>query len=376
MSQAPAAPQLPTPRLLVVLAGAASVGTKTATALERASVPNLAAMAERGRCGRLRAVAPHLPTEEPSAYATLLGTAAVAAFDAGAIAAESSGATLARGEQCALVEVVDHSGDAAPALHVARAAEVLRGQLPHHRIAAVRRGNQILLAGARRPTMPLVDGLELRLLDAGWVPERPALDDTTVVIAAAGSSILGVARLLGARTVVVDGIRAGRADPVPARLRTAANRALLSGAGTIVVESTAPLVARRGLRDEPARERAVAEVLARLDRELVGPLRATAAWRSAGFAVTADIARRSTGQPVSGDVPLIVAGDRATAEADAPMRPAADGALLPPRYSERGVEGRAIVTSPWMLPPARDPDAPVRFRRDRETGVTVPESAG
>lgn len=375
LSLSSAEPQLPEPRVLLVLAGAATARTATATALERASLPSLAAMAERGRTARLRAIAPHLPAEELNAYPTLLGTAVPSPLDRAAVAGESCGAVLSAGERCALVEVLDHAGEPAPALHVARAVEVLRGQLPQHRIAAVRRGNEVLLAGLRRPVMPEVGGLELRLGEEGWLPSRPLLDASTVVVASAGASILGVARLLGARAVAVDPVRSGPADPVPARLRSAATQALLDGARTVVVESAAALLARRGMSDEVARERAVGDVLARLDRELIGPLHTAAAWQSAAFVVTADLARRSAGPPAPGEVPMIVAGDRQVPAAPPASRPAVEGTLLPPRYSERGVLDRPIVTSPFTVPPVRDPDAPLRFRRDPASGVTVPELA-
>jgi len=373
MPQRLAATHLQEPRLVVVLAGAATVGTRTATALERAVVPNLAALAERGRCGRLRAVAPHMPADAPSAQAALLGATLPEALDQGAVAAESADVVVGAGERCTLIEVLDHTGDAAPALHVARAADVLRGRLSGYRVGAIRRGNQILLVGPGWPSLPEVDGLHLRVAPAGYVPDRPSLDADTVAIATAGSSLLGVARLLGAATVVIDATRGGRQDPVPARLRQAAGRALLGGARTVVVESSAPLVARRGHSDQPNRERAVAEVLGRLDRELIGPLRTAASWQGAAFVVTADVARVSAGQPTTGDVPIIVAGGRDEPVSDASPRVAADGTMLPPRHSERGVADRPIVTSPFAVPPARDPNAPVRFTRDPTTGITTPE---
>ncbi|MEH3055191.1 MAG: hypothetical protein PGN13_14525 [Patulibacter minatonensis] len=372
MSQATNRSTLPEPRLVVVLAGAATVGTLTPTALERASMPNLAALAMGGRVGRLRAVPPHHPVDATSAHATLLGATLPDALDPAAVSAEAAGALVAPGERCTLVEVLDHVGDAAPALHVARALEVLRGQLADYRVAAVRRGNQLLLAGPGRPKMPVVDGLQLTAAPAGHLPSAPPLDPSTVAIAAAGSSLLGVARLLGATPVMVDGMRAGRHDPVPERLRSAALRALLGGAATIVVETTAPLIARRGLRDDPSRERAAAAVLSLLDRELLGPLRTAAAWRGAGFVVTSDIARASSGPPVRGDVPIVVAGGHGETTTARGARVGSDGTLLPPVYSERGQLGRAIVTSPFALPPVRDPLAPIRFARDPASGRTVP----
>lgn len=375
MSDPSPQPLLPEPRLLLVLAGAASVGTATTTALERASMPHLAAMAGRARTARLRAIAPHLPGDELGAYATLLGTALPGPLDLAAVAGEACGAVLAAGERATLVRVVDHMGEPAPALHVARAVDVLRGQLARHRVAAVRRGNEIVLAGPQRPTMPYVDGLDLRVADEGWRPEHPLLDASTVVVATAGATLLGVARVLGAGTVVVDGLRSGRHDPVPARLRAAATQALLGGARTVVVETAAALVARRGYDDDAQREQAVAAALSRLDRELIGPLATASAWQSAGFAITADAPRVSSGQLTAGEVPLIVGSGRSLAAAKAPARPAVDGTLLPPRYSERGVADRPIVTTPFVIPPMRDPAAPARFRRDPVSGVTLPEVA-
>ncbi len=143
----------------------------------------------------------------------------------------------------------------------------------------------------------------------------------------------------------------------------------------MIVESAGPVIARRGHRDEPTRERAVAAALAQLDRELIGPLRTAAAWRQAGFVVSADIARASAGPPVRGDVPVIVAGARDEAAARVVPRTAGDSTLLPPPYSERGVAERPIVTGPFEVPAVRDPAAPLRFTRDPATGVTRPVTA-
>jgi hypothetical protein len=363
---------LRTRRVVVVLAGAATAQTATATALERAAVPHLQGLAERGRCGRLRAVAPHLPLHVSSAYVTLLGSAAPQPLDAARIAAEAAGASIGAAEHCALIRVVDHAGDAAPALHVARAVDVLRGQLQGHRVVALHRGHHIVLAGGRRPVMPLVDGLVLQLEPAGWVPQRAPLDASTVVVAVDGATILGVARMLGARTEAVE--RAPGTDarqPVSVRLRSAATAALLGGARTVIVESAAPLAARRRERDERARERAVAAALSRLDRELIGPLHMAAAWQSADFVVTADVARLSAGRPVAGTVPVIWTDRSATSPGRTRPQSLAQGMTPPAPYSERGVADCPIVTSPFTAPQQRDPQAPSRFRRDASTGVTV-----
>ncbi|MFT4035382.1 MAG: hypothetical protein QM679_07380 [Patulibacter sp.] len=358
-------------RLLVVLAGAACVGVRAATALERANVPHLAALAARGSCARLRAVAPHLPAQPSAAYAALLGVVPPQAPDQAAVVAAASGAALAAGERCMLVEVCDHAGRPAPALHVARAAEVLRARLSRQRVMMLPGGHQILLAGPHRPELPQVDGLELRGAPVGWLPASPPLDERTVVIAVVGSPLLGVAQLLGARCIAVDASISGAGAPAVVRLRSLATRELRAEPATVVVEAAGPLLARRSQRDEDAREAAVAAVLSGLDRGLLGPLYAVASWCGTAFAVTADLPRAGDGTPCQGEVPLIVAGWRGGAPARMPRRPVGVSVSLPPVYSERGLHDRTIVTTPFAVPPAQDPNAPQRFARDVQTGSIV-----
>lgn len=361
---------VPTPRLVAVLAGAAGQPGGAATALELAAMPQLSALTRAGRVGRLRTVAAHLPVSETSAAATSLGTIPPMALDPGAVAIESLGRVLATDESCTVVEVLDLHGDPAPALDVERAEATLRHQLRWQRVAGVTRGNQLLIAGAVPTVLPQIEGLRLEPLPHGFLPS-PLLDSGTVVIAAEGSMLLGVASLLGATAVAIDASKGEVRDPVPARLRVRASAALLAGAHTVVVESRAPLQARRAPRTDAARERAVASVLAQLDRELIGPLRAATAWVGACISITADLPRTPDGRALRGEVPIAMAGPRSVFMPEPAPLLAPLGTSLVPAYSERGVETLPIVSSPLAMLPGRDVTVPRRFSRDARTGLTV-----
>ncbi|MDQ8045668.1 MAG: hypothetical protein AAGC46_07265 [Solirubrobacteraceae bacterium] len=370
MSSPTSSPQLPAPRVVLVLAGAAGEIGETATALERARMPQLGALVAAGRVGRLRTVASHLPVNDTTAAAALLGTVPPVHLDPGAVASEALGGLLAADESCTLVEVVDLLGDPAPALDVQRAIDAMHHQLSWHRIVGVRNGHQVLVAGAAEPRLPEIDGLHLRPAEHGLLPQRQ-LDHGTVVVADEGSTLLGVASLLGARCEAVDPTRAERHDPVPARLRERAIASLLAGARTVVVETRAPIQARRGLRERSLRDRTLRECLEHLDRELIGPLRSASAWTGSCLSVTADMPRTLLGEPVRGEVPLVISGPRAVlVTGHAPMAPP-PGSSLPPRHCERALVDAPIVTSPFAVVPERDTAAPRRFRRDPVTGGTT-----
>ncbi len=373
MSEAFRPSLVPTPRVVVVMAGAAGRVDRGSTALELAAMPQLAALARTGRVGRLRAVATHLPVSETSAAATSVGTIPPMALDPGAVAIEALGRVLATDESCTVVEVLDLHGDPAPVLDVERAAAALRHQLRWQRVAGVTRGNQILIAGAVPSILPQIEGLRLEPLAPGFLPS-PLLDRGMVVVAAEGSVLLGVASLLGATAIPIDASKADVRDPVPARLRVQASSSLLAGAHTVVVESRAPMQARRGRRDDVSRERAVATCLAQLDREVIGPLRATASWVGACISVTADLLRESDGTPVRGDVPIAMAGPRSVFMPEPAPLLAPLGTTLVPAYCERGVEGLPVVHSPLVMLPSREAGAPRRFSRDPRTGLTVSEA--
>lgn len=333
-------------------------------------MPQLAALGHAGRVGRLRAVAGHLPATETSAAATSLGMIPPMALDPGAVAIESLGRVLATDEHCTVVDVLDLQGDPAPALDVERAAATLRHQLRWQRVAGVMRGHQILIAGAVPTVLPQVEGLRLEPLAPGFLPS-PMLDHSTVAVAAEGSILLGVASMLGAATIAVDPSKSEVRDPVPARLRTQACAALLDGAQTVVVEARGALAARRARRDDATRERAVAAVLGLLDRELVGPLRATSSWVEASIAVTADLARDANGLPVRGDVPIAMAGPRHVFMPEPAPLLAPFGTTPVPAHSERGVDGLPSVATPLAMLPSRESVGPRRFVRDAVTGLTA-----
>lgn len=360
MSILPASTTVPAPRLLLVLAGAASELGPGRTALELARLPRLTALAAAGRSARLRTVADHLPVTGTTAAAALLGTVPPVPLDAGAVAVQAFGLRLAADEGCTLVDVLDLLGNPAPALDVQRATEALRLRLTWHRIVAVRRGNQVLVAGALPPVLPVVEGLELRPTPRGFLPAH-RLGADTLVIAEAGASLLGVASVLGARIEPVDVRRDPGADPIPGRLRERALAALIAGQPTVVVESNAALHARRLVAGGAIREATLIAVLEQLDRELIGPLSAAAGWIGASLAVTTDLPRTAAGRPLRGDVPLVLAGPRTVVVPEAAPLLAPLGTTPPPPYSERGASALPLVVAPFACPPPRGAQPPERF---------------
>ncbi len=231
--------------MLLVLAGAASVGTVTTTALERASMPNLSAIGARGRTARLcapwrRNCRPTSPAPRPRSSARRCLPRSMLPRSPRTPAVQCSApASTSRSSRCSimLASRLPRSTWPAPSTCSARSSPAT-GSL---RCAAATR-----CCGWLRPPG---DALRRRSRAA------PRAAGLATGARAAGSLHRGrrgrwgndPRRGRGARrgTTVVDGLRSGRSDPLPARLRSAATQALLDGARTVIVESNAALVARR-----------------------------------------------------------------------------------------------------------------------------------
>lgn len=264
---------------LLILDGASEPLRDGPTSLEAARTPALDALARSGSLSRLRTVASGLPVGSETAIPALLGWTPPAPVDRGALEAAAHDVRVGRGERAWRVDALGAHGARAAAAGTAAAAR-LRTLAPHHRVHRLA-GHRLLLVGSAPVPAELCPlGVDiptrmdtaLRAWPEGIVPPR-VLDAGTVVIGARGAAT-GLARLMGARTVVPPGAT-GDVDTSLGAKAHAALDAIAEGAARVVVHVGAP--------DEAAHARdAAAKVAAieRADRELIGPL--AAAVRAAG----------------------------------------------------------------------------------------------
>jgi 2,3-bisphosphoglycerate-independent phosphoglycerate mutase len=241
-------------RVLVILDGASEPLGEAPTSLERAHTPTLDGLAADGELLRLRTVARGLPAGSETAIPALLGWVPDAPVDRGAVEAAAQGVEVGDGERAWRVD----RRDRADATDTAR---VLAERLPGHRVRHLA-GHRMLAVGPRRPRT----AAELLVWPTGMSPPR-VLGEDTVVIGARGAAI-GIARLMGARTIVPRGAT-GRPGTDLAAKAAAALRAIggRDDGGLVVVHVGAP--------DEAAHERdADAKVAAieAVDALLLAPL--------------------------------------------------------------------------------------------------------
>jgi 2,3-bisphosphoglycerate-independent phosphoglycerate mutase len=202
--------------VLVILDGASEPLREARTSLERARTPTLDSLADEGAITALRTVARGLPVGSETAIPALLGWVPDAAVDRGAIEAAAHGIEVADGERAWRVDRRDRRDATVTSRQL---AHTLAKSVPARRGAARGRvhhlcGHRMLVVGPdprRTLSGELLQvalragrfGRELQVWPAGAVPPR-ALDGETVVIGARGAAI-GIARLMGARTIVPRG---------------------------------------------------------------------------------------------------------------------------------------------------------------------------
>ncbi|MGO9762410.1 MAG: hypothetical protein ACLP1Q_14235 [Solirubrobacteraceae bacterium] len=175
--------------VLVILDGASEPLGDAPTSLERARTPVLDRLASEGTVTLLRTVPPGLPPGSESAIPALLGWVPDAPVDRGAVAAAAHHIEVGADEPAWRVDRRDRADASAIARQLAE-------WLPQHRVYHLD-GHRMLVVGAGRP--PSLGG-ELFAWPAGAIPPR-VLDEDTVVIGARGAAV-GIARLMGARTIV------------------------------------------------------------------------------------------------------------------------------------------------------------------------------
>lgn len=239
--------------VLVILDGASEPLGGAPTSLERARTPVLDGLAAEGVVSALRTVPPGLPAGSETAIPGLLGWLPGAPVDRGAVEAAAHAIAVSDGERARRVDRRDRAD-------AAETVGALAARLPRHRVHHLA-GHRMLVVG-RDPSPAL--GAELFVWPGGLIPPR-VLGEDTVVIGARGAAI-GVARLMGARTVVPRGATGRPGTDLAAKAR-AALAAIHDGAARVVVHVGAP--------DEAAHEHDVAAKVAAIeaaDALLLAPL--------------------------------------------------------------------------------------------------------
>jgi 2,3-bisphosphoglycerate-independent phosphoglycerate mutase len=266
--------------VLVILDGAAEDPGRGPTSLERARMPTLDALCAEGEVRARRTIPPGLRAGSEVGIPTLLGAELSAEPSRGRIEAAARGVEIPEGLG---VWRVDAPREGAASL----AAEAARlGLVPL-------RGHRFLFVGGAPPDL----GPPWRVWPDG--PGLPRLlDDSTVVVAAAGAAA-GCARMLGARAIVPDGAT-GDVD-TDYRAKAAAALEAMGEAARVVVHVGAPDEASHR-RDAAAKVRA----LEAIDALLLSPLRAAAARRGATLEVCPDHGTDPrTGAHLAGPVPAV-----------------------------------------------------------------------
>lgn len=178
--------------VLVILDGASEPLGVAPTSLERAHTPVLDRLAGEGVVGFLQTIPPGLPAGSETAIPGLLGWMPDGPVDRGAVEAAAYGIVLGDGERAWRVDRRDRTD-------AAGTARMLAERLPRHRVHHLA-GHRMLVAG--RGSQLTLEA-DLLVWPRGLIPPR-VLGQDTVVIGARGAAI-GIARLMGARTIVPPG---------------------------------------------------------------------------------------------------------------------------------------------------------------------------
>jgi 2,3-bisphosphoglycerate-independent phosphoglycerate mutase len=315
-----------TPRLLVVLDGAAEPIWPWPSTLEAAQMPALDALCDRGAVARVATTPAGLAPGSEVGIPTLLGARLGGGPGRGPIEAAAADVAVPDGAGVWRVDVHHHDGRRAVTAEALLVARDLQAALPDHVVRHLK-GHRFLAVGARRPEVEVVASLVTDVWPDGE-PLAPVLDRRTVVVAAPGAAA-GCGRLLGAAVVTPAGATGDVGSDLWAKTR-AALAALRAGAETVVVHV--------GGADEAAHHRdklGKRAMLEAADADVIRPLARAAADAGGAIAVTSDHATCvETGRHHADPVPVVVA-----APAVAPA-----GAV---RLHERLVERAAVWDAPF-----------------------------
>lgn len=202
--------------VLVILDGASEPLGAAPTSLERAYTPVLDGLASEGVMTAVRTVTQGLPVGSETAIPALLGWVPDEPVDRAAIEAAAHGIEVSEAERAWRVDRRDRRDATATARQLAHMLAksvparrgASRGRVHHlcgHRMLVVgpdparTLGGELLRVALRSGRF----GRELSVWPTGTIPPR-VLDGETVVIGARGAAI-GIARLMGARTIVPHG---------------------------------------------------------------------------------------------------------------------------------------------------------------------------
>jgi 2,3-bisphosphoglycerate-independent phosphoglycerate mutase len=303
--------------VLVILDGASEPLRAARTSLERARTPVLDALVAEGLLARLRTVPPGLPPGSETAIPGLLGWVPGAPVDRGAVEAAAHGIALGDGERARRVDRRDRA-DAADT------TAALGRRLPRYRVHHLS-AHRMLVVGA--DPLPVL-APELLVWPPGVIPP-PMLDERTLLVGACGAAV-GVARLMGARTVIPRGASGLPGSDLAAKAR-AALALIAGGTGRVVVHVGAP--------DEAAHWRdavAKAAAIEAADGQLLAPLANALRRADARLRVCSDHGcDPATGAHDGAPVPLLTwrAGSSPQA-AGSPRQPAGSPVR---RFTERAV---------------------------------------
>jgi len=211
---------------LVILDGASEPLGGAPTSLERARTPVLDELASEGVVTPRMTVAPGVPAGSETAIPGLLGWMPRAPVDRGAVEAAAYGIAVAHSESARRVDRRDRAD-------ATKTASALAERSPRHRVYHLV-GHRMLVVG---PGPLPAFGAELLIWPGGLIPPR-VLGEDTVLIGARGAAI-GVARLMGARTIIPCGAT-GRPGTNLVAKAAAALAAIYGGARCVVVHVGAP----------------------------------------------------------------------------------------------------------------------------------------
>jgi 2,3-bisphosphoglycerate-independent phosphoglycerate mutase len=288
-----------TTRILIILDGAAEPLWPWPSTLEEARMPALDVLCDRGAVARVATTPEGLQPGSEVGIPTLLGAPPSAPVDRGLIEAAAAGIDVPAGASAYRIDLHHPDGRRAVTAEALLLAPELTSALPQHDVQHLK-GHRFLAVGAQRPELGAVAALDTHVWEDGAGLD-PALDPSTVVIAAPGAAS-GCGRLLGATVVNPKGATGDVGSDLAAKAG-AALHALRDGARTVVVHV--------GGADEAAHHRdrlGKRAMLEAADTDVIGPLARAAAVHGAAIAVTSDHATCvETGRHHGDPVPAVVA---------------------------------------------------------------------
>jgi len=293
-------------------------------------MPVLQELAATGAVVRVATTPPGLPAGSETGIASLLGVPPTQRVGRGWVDAAAYGIEVPEGMTAWRADLLYRSGKRA-SIRQARDVCTHLGRGAH----AVC-GHRLLLVGVERPADRRLLGLYVRVWPAGS-PQQGSVPVDTVVVCGPGAAA-GTARLLGARAEIPLGAT-GDVDTDLRAKSEAAVAAIAAGAERVVVHYGAP--------DEAAHRRepeAVVTALARMDRELLAPLRDAVQERGGRLTICPDHGTDPfTGRHDPAPVPAVLWGEGVVCDGPSAMTER-EAQVAPVVGADQLILGRAAVT--------------------------------